>query len=307
MRTTGSEVQAIEPKVWQEMTQGQLDWAYDQANHAPNRVEVLEQIAHQSALSREQVPKPLRLSYGPSPIEMLDWYVSEQANAPLVFFVHGGAWKSGTALANALQAHWLRALGCHVVIPDFDAVTSVDGDLAHLARQVQSALLYTYNNCSKHHADPQRIIVLGHSSGAHLSACMVTRDWVSVGLERAPISALLCCSGMYDLEPVSLSARSQYVRFTPELVQDLSPQRQTQQFQMPVVLLCGENESPEFIRQFHEFDDALRLNNAMVSSHVVQGVNHFEILQTLFDPESIHSKALKTLIEEPLEHLPVNI
>jgi len=302
---------ALQTKGWREMTQRQLDWAYDQANHAPNRVEVLEQIAHKSLLSQQKVPKPFRFPYGHAPMEMLDWYVSEVANAPVVFFVHGGAWKSGTAQTNALQAHWLHAMGCHVVIPDFDAVTSVDGDLAHLARQVQKALLYTYNNCSMHHADPQKIILVGHSSGAHLSACMVTRDWQSVGLERSPIQALLCCSGMYDLEPVSQSARGQYVRFTPELVRDLSPQGQTQQFHMPVVLLCGENESPEFIRQFHAFGDALRLNNAMVSSHFVQGVNHFEIFETLFDPESIHSKALRTLIEDPLEYpleyLPVNI
>jgi len=300
MDTSRPQALDSEPGVYKGMTQRQLDWAYDQANHAPNRVQVLEQIAHKSALSRQLLPEPLRLSYGREPIEMLDWYVSEKAHSPLVFFVHGGAWKSGTAQNNALQAHWLHQMGCHVVIPDFDAVSDVDGNLSHLARQVQNALLYTYQTCAKHGANPQKIIVVGHSSGAHLSACMVTRDWRGLGLQEHPISALLCCSGMYELEPVSLSARSQYVRFTPEMVQDLSPQRGTEHFKMPVALLCGDQESPEFIRQFQEFSESLKLKNPRVTSHWVQGVNHFEILETLFDPDSIHARALKALMEDPI-------
>ena len=287
-----------EPRVYKGMTQGQLDWAYDQANHAPNRVQVLAQIAHKSALSRQRIPEPLRLSYGREPVERLDWYVSEKAHAPLVFFVHGGAWKSGTAQTNALQAHWLHQMGCHVVIPDFDAVSDVDGNLSHLARQVQNALLYTYQTCAKRGANPKKIIVVGHSSGAHLSACMVTRDWVSLGLQEHPIRALLCCSGMYELEPVSLSARSQYVRFTQEMVQDLSPQRWAEHFKMPVALLCGDNESPEFIRQFQEFSECLKVKNKRIATHWVQGVNHFEILETLFDQDSLHALALKALIED---------
>jgi hypothetical protein len=32
----------------------------------------------------------------------------------------------------------------------------------------------------------------------------------------------------------------------------------------------------------------------------VQGVNHFEILETLFDPDSIHARALIALMEDPI-------
>ena len=285
-----------EPKVWLSLTQAQLDWAYDQANHAPNRVDVLNRIAQKSALSRAKVPQALRLSYGQSPIESLDWYLSEEANAPIVFFVHGGAWKSGTAQDNALQVHWLHAMGCHVVIPDFDSVTDVKGDLSHLAAQVERALLFTFKQAKQHLANPQQIIVVGHSSGAHLSACMVTRKWTQMGLESNPIAGLLCCSGMYELEPVSLSARSQYVNFNPEMINDLSPQRHTACFQMPVTLLCADQESPEFIRQFESFAEALTLNNTPLKTHWIKANNHFEVLETLFDEHSVHAMALRALV-----------
>ena len=296
MRTPEPLAHPLEPKVWLSMTQAQLDWAYDQANHAPNRVEVLKNIALKSERSRSKVPQALRLSYGPSPIESLDWYPCGEAKAPIVFFVHVGAWKSGTAKDNALQVHWLHAMGCHVVIPDFDAVTEVKGDLSHLAAQVERALLYTFKQAKNHLANPERIILVGHSSGAHLSACMVTRNWAQQGLEKNPIAALLCCSGMYELEPVSLSARSQYVNFNPERVNDLSPQRHIECFQMPVTLLCGDKESPEFIRQFESFAHALTLSNTRVKTHLVKANNHFEILETLFDEHSVHAMALRDLV-----------
>ncbi len=89
MSTPQPQALPSEPKVWLSLTQAQLDWAYDQANHAPNRVDVLKRIAQKSALSRAKVPQALRLSYGQSPIESLDWYLSEEANAPIVFLCMG--------------------------------------------------------------------------------------------------------------------------------------------------------------------------------------------------------------------------
>ena len=288
---------ASEPKVWRNLSQAQLDWAYDQANHAPNRIEVLENIASKSEVSRSQVAEPLRLAYGQGETEQLDWYSCESKNAPVVFFVHGGAWKSGTAKDNSLFVHWLIAKGCNVVIPDFDPVTAVDGNLAHLARQVQEALFFTHQQCAVHEASAQQIVVVGHSSGAHLSACMATRNWKAMGLNAHPIAGLLCCSGMYELEPVSLSARSQYVQFQPAVVEDLSPLRHLDAFQMPVSLLCGDLESPEFIRQFEAFRDALSVKPLALQAHWVHGYNHFEMLETLHDENSIHARALALLID----------
>jgi len=46
-------------------------------------------------------------------------------------------------------------------------------------------------------------------------------------------------SGMYELQPVSLSARSRYVNFTPETIQNLSPQRHLDALTAPLVLAYG--------------------------------------------------------------------
>ena len=52
-------------------------------------------------------------------------------------------------------------------------------------------------------------------------------------------------SGMYDLEPVRLSKRSEYVKFTDAMEQDLSAMRHVDGLTMPVIVAHGSCETPE--------------------------------------------------------------
>jgi arylformamidase len=260
--------------------------------------EVLAECAVLSAQSRgllqEQGTTVQRLTYGPTEVESLDWYPSKRPNAPLVFFVHGGAWRRGIAQDYAMAAAWLNQLGIHLVVPDFSAVTDVQGNLMTLFDQLQRALTLTAQTASNMGANPQRIYVVGHSSGAHLAACLAAFNWQG----SAPVHSLLCCSGMYELEPVSLSARSQYVKFSLEALQALSPQRHLQQFNMPIALLCGDQESPEFKRQAQEFAQNLSDKKAILRFYWGHGLNHFEMLKSFSSPEGVMSKALLELMQD---------
>jgi arylformamidase len=284
------------------LTQAQLDWAYDQTQHASNMTEVMAECATLSAQARAllkaQGTDMQRIAYGPTAVETLDWYPSQTPNAPLVFFVHGGAWRRGQAQDYAMAAAWLHPLGVQLVVPDFSAVTDVQGSLLTMVDQLQRALTFTAQTAADLGANPQRIYVVGHSSGAHLAACLGATDWQQQGINAAPIHALMCCSGMYELEPVSLSARSQYVQFNPKTLQDLSPQRHVHRFKMPIALLCGEQESPEFKRQAQEFAQALSHKDAPLRVIWGQGLNHFEILKSFANPDGVMSQALLALMQD---------
>jgi arylformamidase len=286
------------PTPWRELSQAQLDWAYDQAQHAPNLNQVLQACATHS----QQVQANLqslglyqRHVYGDHPDEGLDWYRSPQAHGVLVFFVHGGAWRRGRAQDYALGADWLTQAGCHVVVPDFSAVTDRAGQLGVLADQVQRALAWVVQHAPAHGIDAQRLILVGHSSGAHLAACLATTEAAQrpAGLR---VRGLLSCSGMYDLEAVSHSARSSYVQFTPALVQVLSPQRHLARIAHPVRLLIGQNESPEFIRQGVDFHAALQAQAMDCTLTMGAGLNHLEILQSLAPPDGFFAQHLRALI-----------
>ena len=75
-------------------------------------------------------------------------------------------------------------------------------------------------------AIPPGFISRGHSSGAHLAGCVLLTDWAARGLPDDVIKGALLISGMYDLHAPLLSARSRYVKITPEEEAAASAMRQ---------------------------------------------------------------------------------
>jgi arylformamidase len=93
-----------------------------------------------------------------------------------------------------------------------------------------------------------------------------------------------CSSGMYDLHPVRLSARSSYVNFDDATVEALSAIRHIDKLHCPVNVSYGTCETPEFQRQSREFAAAVEAAGKPVTLSVGQAYNHFEIAETFANP-----------------------
>ncbi len=278
------------PKVWQDLDQAALDRAYDQTQWAGNIAEVLVRCAARSQALREARGLPQRLAYGRGANEQLDFFACGRRAAPLLVFVHGGAWRSGQAQDYAFVAGpWLDA-GAHVAVLDFDAVQDCGGELLAMASQVRSAVLWLQSQAAQLGVDAQQIHLAGHSSGAHLAAAVATGD--GQGWPPLALRSLSCVSGMYELEPVRRSARSRYVAFSDESVQRLSPLRQAAQLACPALVAHGSLESPQFQWQAQAFAQALAGAGVKAQAQVLPGLNHFEILESLGDADSALTRAL---------------
>lgn len=272
-------------KVFLDYDQQALDDAYDQAVYARNRDQVLARLAAASALARERLGEPLRLAYGPAPIERLDIYKTARPNAPVNVFIHGGAWLRGLARDYAFPAEMFVGAGAHYVAIDFNNVTETGGDLAPMADQVRRAIAWVCRNSASFDGDPARVYVSGTSSGAHFAGVAAATDWrKDCGLPRDAVKGYTLVSGMYDLRGPRLSKRSKYVTFTDEAEDALSPQRHLERIVAPIVLVCGSLETPEFQRQSREFAAALRREGKPVDLVFAEGYNHFEIAETLGNP-----------------------
>ena len=168
------------PLVWRDMDQKALDDAYDQLIYAPNRDLVLARIAAASGRARAALGAPQRIAYGPSEIEALDIYrtpSAPSAGAPINIFVHGGAWRVGSAATNALVAEPIVGAGAHAVVLDFTNVDQTGGDLFPMYRQVSRAIAWVWRNAESFGGDRSRLYVSSHSSGSHLSSCALSRGW----------------------------------------------------------------------------------------------------------------------------------
>jgi arylformamidase len=273
------------PRVWLDMDQKELDDAYDQSVYAPNRDQLNKRRASESELVRARLGVPRRVAYGATPYEMLDIYATPHPKAPIVIFVHGGAWRAGHAKDSAYGAETFVRAGAHFLVLDFINATESGGDLMPMIEQVRGGVAWAARNAASFGGDPDRIYITGHSSGAHLGGCVLITDWErDFSLPRDTVKGATLCSGMYDLKPARLSKRGDYVKFTDATEDALSTQRHLDRITCPVTVLHGTLETPEFQRQTREFAAALKAAGKPVRLIVAENYNHFEIGETLNNP-----------------------
>jgi arylformamidase len=242
------------PLVFLDYDQIELDAAYDQAVYQPNILQLNRRWASNSERVRARIGEPLRRAYGESAIEQLDIFRTNHTNAPIFIFVHGGAWIRGDARTYSAMAEMFTRAGADYVVPDFINVEEAGGSLFPMAEQVRRAIAWVYRNAASFGGNRDRIFIGGQSSGAHLAAVALTTDWQRThDLPPDIIKGGLTTSGMYELAPVRLSARANYVRFTDAMVAELSPIRHLDRLAAPVIVSYGTYETPEFIRQAKEF------------------------------------------------------
>jgi len=274
---------ALAQKVFLDYDQAALDAAYDQSKYAPNLQQVVKRYGTNSEMTRSRIGAARRLAYGGAAIEQLDIYRTDRPNAPVMVFIHGGAWRSGLAKDYAFPAEMFLRAGAHFVVPDFSWVQDAGGSLLPIADQVRRAVAWTVRNAESFGGDPARVHVSGHSSGGHMGGV--------VAISEPAVKGFVLISGMYDLLPVSLSARASYVKFNEQTLQELSAIRHLDKIRAPVSVVHGTLETPEFQRQSRDFAEALRKAGKPVELIVADGYNHFEVMETLANPFQFAGRA----------------
>ena len=259
-------------KVFLDYDQKALDDQYEQRVWVPHADQIIRRYGIASDAVRKRIGEPRTERYGASPIETLDIY--GQGGTALVF-VHGGAWKRQSKRENAFAAEMVVRAGAAYVALDFALLPAVTLD--EMVAQVCRGVEWVCRNVSR------SVVLCGHSSGAHLAACALTRSNV--------VRSALVVSGIYDLRPVRLSARNDYVRLDEALEHEYSPVRHIDRIRSPVTVAWAEHEAAEFARQSREFAGALG-----APTLIGRDMNHFEIIETLADPASPLGRAALSML-----------
>ncbi len=228
-----------------------------------------------------------RIAYGPGPREVIDLFTPEgQPEAPVAVFLHGGYWQAldGAAfhgLAPALLAH-----GVALAIPTYDLAPAVS--LGQILRQVRAATELIRARAG------YRPLVFGHSAGGHMAAAL---------LSEGRAGAAVAISGVFDLAPLIPTSLNEALRLDPLMANALSP------MQWPVpdgsspggtTLDCwvGSGESAEFRRQSRAMADRWGAAGADTRVRELAGLNHFTVLDPLFEADSPEVARLVELAHE---------
>lgn len=142
------------------------------------------------AAQRGLAPSPegtIELAYGEDPRQRLDFTPASARGAPLVLFVHGGGWRRGDKrIAGHMAAHF-HARGYAFAAINYRLVPDARPD--QQAADVAAALARLLGDARRLGLDPNRIMLIGHSAGAHLVA-LVGTDPSYLAAQRIPISAI---------------------------------------------------------------------------------------------------------------------
>jgi arylformamidase len=282
--------------VFMDYTQQQLDQAYDQAVWAPQLVELQAQDDAMSAAVRKATP-PRTERYGKREAEQIDIFTPANARGvPVLVYFHGGQWQLNSRLTASFPAPTVVGRGAAYLAAGFDNITQA-WRLPDMIEQCRSAVEWAVRNAARFGGDPDRVYIGGHSSGGHLASCVLITDWARRGLPADAIKGAFLMSGMYDLYPVTLSARGKYMQLTPQEQAAASAMRHLDRINCPVAVTWADLDSPEFKRQSMVFADALQGMGRLASRTVVFAANHFQEPQRLAKPDSELSRMLFSLMK----------
>lgn len=278
---------ATAEKVFLDYTQEQLDDAYEQLRWAPNFEELRrrrERLCSEVRARNEHFDR----SYGPSSDETFEILPAKRSGAPVVMFIHGGRWLAQPPDTFISFAETITGAGAHFVAARFSALTPTPGQirLPHVADQLRRAIAWLAGNAASFGGNPEQIHVIGHSSGGHLASVLLTTDWPRHGLPEGVLKSGTCISGMYDLRPVLLSARGNYVKLSAGEEDELSAMRHLDRVRCPILVAYGDKESPEFKRHGESWAAALQERGLTSRLMVLTGCNHFEGIAAMADPQS---------------------
>ena len=235
---------------------------------------------------RSQVTCRLDVPYGTGVNESLDIFPAAQSKAPVVFFIHGGYWRSLDKSDHSFVAPALQAMGACVVVVNYALCPSTQGQtvtVPDIAMQMTRALAWTHQHIAAHGGDPSRITVAGHSAGGHLAAMLLGTDWKKVDAQLPVhlVRKALSISGLYDIEAMRKTPFLQAsLQLTAAQVRRVSPSLWPRPSQRTLYSVVGGLESAEFLRQNQLLRHAWGAGTVPVCE-VLPGHNHFTVLSEL--------------------------
>jgi len=258
---------------------------YDNRGRVKEHPEIFARWDREAAAYREAMRgKGARfgIAYGPSAREKYDWFPGKDAHAgaPLAVFIHGGWWRSLVPESFSQMARGLNARGVDVAVPGYDLCPNVS--IATIIEQMRAFLLALWD------AHKKRPMVLGHSAGGHLAACMAATDWHTRST-HAPANLVpfaYAISGVFDLAPLVKVSQNADLRLDADSARRASPIHWTVPSQRSLDAVVGGDESSEFLRQSRMMADAWAKQGAVTRYEAVPGANHFTVIDPLSDPDS---------------------
>jgi acetyl esterase/lipase len=217
------------------------------------------------------------LPYGQDPRQKLDVYSpGDTAKHPVVIFFYGGSWTAGERSHYRFVGAALAARGFVAVLPDYRLYPAAKFPL--FIEDGANAVAWVQAHVSEFGGDPDRLVLMGHSAGAHMAAFLALNDTylTKVGVRPGSIVGLVGLSGPYALDPNSDTLRATFGKpYTPA---DWQPVQFASDRSPPTLLLHGLDDTVVNPAHAEKLRDALMAHKVRVETHLYPDRGHIDTI-----------------------------
>jgi arylformamidase len=271
-------------------SQDELEYQYNPRVSVPEFPELAKVRGAQARKVRESAKSWLNVAYGSSPRETLDIYAADRAGGPVLVYIHGGYWRSGSKEENCNFVPTFTKRGATVVLVEYDLCPQVT--VSDIVRQTRAAIAWVFKNIPPYGGDPNRLFVSGHSAGGHLTAMALAYEWQKEGLPRDLIKGAVATSGVYDLDMVMKISVQEQVRMTPEVAKQNSPFLNPPRVRCPLVVAVGGDEPLGWQQMSEDYFRFCKEAGMNAEYLVVPGANHYTMTEKFLDDSNPLTQAL---------------
>jgi acetyl esterase/lipase len=234
--------------------------------------------------------------YGPAKLDVHG--SSPGKKLPVLLYVHGGAWQTGSRRDVFAKPAFCRRLGFLLVSADYGL--GPFHKPGHQARDLAAAFLWVRENIAAYGGDPSRVFVMGHSAGSHLTALAALR-----GDMPGAAGLILNDIQMYDIAKFAalngggLPLHYGYLFGSGPAWAALSPAAYLRRAKVPPTLIAWS--SMRLSRELsQDFAERLKAAGVKVSTFDGMAYKHLEIDRRIGAEEGGMTKAVAAFLRRAL-------
>ena len=251
-----------------------------------------------SKKARENLNCTLDVRYADGDNQKLDVFLCGDKKAPTLIWIHGGYWQRGDKSIYSFLASPFVEIGANVIIVGYDLCPNVS--MTRISEELREAVSFIWNNGKILGINRDKICVMGHSAGGHLTQMMMATDWpardsafpldiIKAGIPVSPLSYLepvrltLALNANLQMDAIEANLESPMTNHPPHT-------------NAPQLVVVGGAETDEFHRQSEMYVNSFKTQQRMIEMYVVPDVDHFDELNVLADQESKFFKKVCAMI-----------
>ena len=258
--------------------------------------DVVERWLARGAAHCEAAGARMNLAYGDGEREKLDFFFAGDHDGPVIVYIHGGYWQRGDKSMYSFVSEAFIKHGVSVAVLNYDLTPAVR--MGQIPPQIRKAIAWNWHNAKDLGFSPDKLFVMGHSAGGHLTSRMMSTDWPAFdsALPADLIRGGVPVSGLYELEPlVHTSLNNGPQMDIPEAIAE-SPTFIPPVTNAPQLVVVGGGETPEFLRQSDDYSAKFVTPERSMERYDVPEADHFDELERLAEDDSVFFEKSMQLI-----------